>query len=59
MCRAQKIPAVSIENDGASHMWVAVYIGNEWYEIDPTADINNIIKSKVKTAIKKKEKPEQ
>lgn len=43
MCRAQKIPAVSIENDGATHMWVAVYIGEEWYEIDPTQDIPDTV----------------
>lgn len=59
MCRAQKIPAVSIENDGASHMWVAVYIGNEWYEIDPTADVNDVVDGEDMTVITKAENPER
>lgn len=39
MCRAQKIPAISIENTDASHMWAAVFIDGEWFELDPTTDI--------------------
>lgn len=51
MCRAQKIPAISIENDGASHMWVAVYIDDEWIEIDPTADVRNTVDGEDMTVI--------
>lgn len=58
MCRAQKIPAVSIENNGATHMWVAVYIGNEWYEIDPTADVNDTVDGEDITVITKADPPE-
>lgn len=43
MCRAQEIPAISIESADGSHMWVAVYLNGIWTELDPTQDIQKIV----------------
>lgn len=43
MCRAQEIPAISIESVDDSHMWIAVYINGIWTELDPTQDIHKYV----------------
>lgn len=43
MCRAQNIPAVSVETADGSHMWVAVYVNGIWTDIDPTDDVLRMV----------------
>ena len=38
MCREFDIPCVVLSN--STHAWNAIYINDEWIEVDITADIN-------------------
>lgn len=44
MCRAQGIPCVTLED--RDHCWNAVYINNNWVEIDTSKDIKNAVYGK-------------
>lgn len=44
MCREFDIPCVVLSND--SHAWNAVYLNDEWIEIDLTIDVNRYVNGK-------------
>lgn len=43
MCRAQGIPAVTMESVSKNHSWNAIYINDRWLEIDMTYGIKNAL----------------